>query len=182
MNKLLKESSPHRLHAPALLLLASCLLLSACETMPVMRKAEDLVQVMMVKVRSKGERRLAEPEQVARDLSCSAPGAAQVRFESSAVLPERPKAGSEINHRLVVAACPLPGEPVAGTLTRRFTHLGRTLFQDSGPYTLKPGRWSIDVFIGIPAQAGPGPYRLEVRFERRGLQLETGSDFTVLAP
>jgi hypothetical protein len=179
---MMNKPSTCLLRAPLVALLASCLLFSACETMPVMRKAEDLVQVVMVKVRSKGEKRLADPAQVARDLSCGAPGAVPARFEASDVLPERPKPGSEVNHRLVVAACSLPGDAMAGTLTRRFTHLGRTLFQDSEPFTLKPGRWSIDVFIGIPAQAGPGPYRLEVRFERRGLQLDTSSEFTVLAP
>ena len=161
-------------------LLAGCLLLGACESV-VVRKAEDLVQIAVVKVRSKGDRRLADPADVVRELSCGSAGAATARFETSDVMPERRKAGSEINHRLVIAACPQSADALSGTLTRRFTHQGRVLFQDSEPYVLKPGRWSVNVFIGIPPQAVPGPYRLEVRFERRGLQLEKSSEFTVLA-
>lgn len=160
--------------------LAACLLLGACETV-VMRKAEDLVQIAVVKVRGKGDRRLAEPADVARELSCGTAGATPARFETSDVLPERRKAGGEINHRLVIAACPMSADALSGTLTRRFTHQGKVLFQDSEPYVLKPGRWSVNVFIGIPEQAQPGPYRLEVRFERRGLQIEKSSEFTVLA-
>ena len=176
----MNKHSNHRRRAALVAALAGCLLLGACETV-VMRKAEDLVQVAMVKVRSKGDRRLAEPAEVARELSCASPGAAQARFETSEVLPERRKAGSEINHRLVIAACPMSAEALSGTLTRRFTHQGRVLFQDSEPFVLKPGRWSVNVFVGIPPEAAPGPYRLEVRFERRGLQIEKSSEFTVLA-
>jgi len=161
--------------------LAGCVLLSACETV-VVRKAEDLMQSAIVKVRAKGERRMGDPGDVARELSCTSPGAAQARVESSEILPLRVKPGSEVNHRIVVAACPAPAsaEALTGTLTRRFVHQGRTLFQDSEPYTLKPGRWSVNVFVGIPPQAEPGSYRLEMRFERRGMQLERSSDFIVL--
>lgn len=159
--------------------LAGCVLLGACETV-VVRKAEDIVQGVMVKARSKGERRLAEPGDVARELSCGSPGAVLARVEAGEVLPLRVKPGNEINHRMVLAACPASAEALTGTLTRRFVHQGRTLFQDSEPYTLKPGRWSVNVFVGIPAQALPGQYRLELRFERRGLQLERSTDFTVL--
>ena len=165
----------------ALLVIVSALL-AACGTAPVMRQAEDLVQGVMVKARSKGEKRLDDPVKVSRELACGTPGAAAARIEASEVLPERPKPGREIAHRVVLAACPMAAEAMAGLLTRRITHQGRTLFEDSEPYTLKPGRWSVDVFVGIPAQAQPGPYRLTVRFARRGLQLDAASDFTVVAP
>lgn len=165
------------------LALACCSLLAACSaTAPVMRQAEDLVQGVMVKTRGKGEKQLVDPATVARELACGTRGATPARMEVSEVLPERPRPGREISHRVVLASCPLPADAMAGTLTRRVTYLGRTLFEDSEPYTLKPGRWSVDVFIGIPPQATPGPYRLAVRFARRGMQLDAGSDFTVVAP
>lgn len=145
---------------------------------PLVRKAEDMVQIVTAKARTRGESNLADPGQVARELGCGA-GAAPAKFEFSAVLPERPRAGREINHRVVYAACPGADEGAPGTLTRRFTREGRTLFEDSTPYTLKPGRWSVDVFVGIPPQATPGPYRLEVRYAQRGLRLESASDFVV---
>jgi hypothetical protein len=128
--------------------------------------------------RMRGESNLADAGQVASELGCGG-GSAAAKFESSAVLPERPRAGREINHRVVYAACPGSEDGAPGTLTRRFTREGRTLFEDSTPYTLKPGRWSVDVFVGIPAQATPGPYRLEVRYAQRGLRLESASDFVV---
>jgi hypothetical protein len=161
-------------------LLAAALLLTGCgSNAPLLRKAEDMMQAAAAKLRLRGESNIANAASVARELDCGARGAPAAKLESSAVLPERPRAGREINHRLVFAACAQGNDDAAGTLTRRFTHQGRTLFADSTPYKLKPGRWSVDVFVGIPPQAPPGPYRLEVKFQRRGLQLETASDFTV---
>ncbi len=163
-------------------LVAVLTLLAGCGGVPVKQKAEDLVQGVMVKTRSKGEKQLANTATVSQELACGRSGAAAARMESSTVLPERPKAGRELAHRVVLAACPLAPEWMTGTLTRRVTQQGRTLFEDSEPFTLKPGRWAIDVFVGIPAQAQPGPYRLDVRFTRRGLRLESTSDFAVAAP
>lgn len=155
-------------------------LLSGCQSAaPLLRKAEDYAQIAVSKARFRGETNLADGPRVARELGCGAQHTAAARLESSTVLPERPRAGREINHRLVIASCPLSGDDPPGVLTRRFTHQGRTLFEDSMPYTMKPGRWSLDVFVGIPDQAPPGPYRLEVKFARRGLQLESASDFVV---
>lgn len=173
-------------HRPTLFRLAFLVLslqgLVGCTTVPLMHKAEDLVQGLLVKTRTTGDRRLSDAATVSRELACGTPGASAARLEDSSVLPERPKAGREIAHRVVLAACPLAPELLAGTLTRRVSRQGRTLFEDSVPYTLKPGRWSIDAFVGIPAQAEPGSYRLAVQFVRRGMRLETGSDFAVAAP
>jgi hypothetical protein len=47
---------------------------------------------------------------------------------------------------------------------------GRSLV---GAPPLKPSRWSVDLFVGIPAQAPPDPCRLEVKVERHGLHRET---------
>lgn len=154
---------------------------SGCQaTAPLLRSAEDLGERAISKMRSAGEKNLATGATVAQELPCSAPGAAPARLESSSVLPQRPRPGGEINHRLVISACPLGRHDPAGTLTRRFTHLGRTMFEDHQPYVIKPGRWAVDAFIGLPPHVSPGPYRLEVRFVRRGLQLEASSDFVVM--
>lgn len=164
----------------AAIVAALAALLGGCQSAaPLLRKAEDYTQIVISKARFRGETNLADGSRVARELGCGAPGAAPAKLESSSVLPERPRPGREINHRLVIASCPLSGDDPPGTLTRRFTHEGRTLFEDSAPHTLKPGRWLLDVFVGIPPQAPPGPYRLEVKFARRGLHLESASDFVV---
>lgn len=164
-------------------LLVALPLVSGCETTTsLVQRAEDWSQIALSKTRSRGEKRNAEATPVAAELGCQKPDAATARIESSEVLPGRVRAGRELNHRLVIASCPLAPEALAGTLKRRFSLQGRTVFEDSEPYALRPGRWTVDVFVGLPAQTKPGAYRLDVRFDRRagGTPLEAVSEFTVL--
>jgi hypothetical protein len=165
-----------------LALLLAGALLSACASAP--SRVEDWYQSLTVKMlRKKGDRQIADPGTVSRELACDLRGAPQARSESSEVLPERPRPGREVNHRWVYAACPASSEALSGVLTRRVSQRGRTLFEDTENVALKPGRWAVDVFVGIPPQALAGTYRLDLRFERRGgLQLEAASDFVVVAP
>jgi hypothetical protein len=147
---------------------------------PIVQRAQDWVQVLTVKgFRSAGERELAPPGVVAQELGCGVPGAPLARSERSSVLPERPRPGTELHHRWVYAACPAPGEQLAGTLTRRLVQDGRTVFEDRVPLSLRPGRWALEVFIGIPREAQAGAYRMELRFERRGLLLSEPASFAV---
>jgi hypothetical protein len=167
----------------ALALLLSLPLISGCETTSsLVQRAEDWSQIALSKTRSRGEKRNAEASVVAAEPGCANGAATPARIEASEVLPGRVRAGRELNHRLVIATCPLAPEALAGTLKRRFSLQGRTMFEDSEPYALRPGRWTVDVFVGLPAQTKPGAYRLDVRFDRRagGAPLEAVSEFTVL--
>jgi hypothetical protein len=103
------------------------------------------------------------------------------RSERVELTPERPRPGRELHQRWVYAACPVAADALSGTLTRRLVLDGRPVFEDRAPMVLKPGRWAVDVFIGIPPGAPGGAYRLELRFERRGLVLEAPAPFTVVA-
>ena len=163
-------------------MLALTLALAGCGSHPVLQKTEDWMQQLQAKTRSRGDKQIDEAPRVAQELACSTPGTRAARLEASQLLPERPRAGREVNHRLVVAACPVNTEDLTGRLTRRFVHDGRTAFEDSETVVLRPGRWAMDVFIGIPPQAPPGPYRLEVRFEGRGLLLDASSPFQLVGP
>jgi hypothetical protein len=157
--------------------------MSGCETTSsLVQRAEDWTQIALSKTRSRGEKRNAEASVVAAEPGCANAATTPARIEASEVLPGRVRAGRELNHRLVIATCPLAPEALAGTLKRRFSLQGRTMFEDSEPYALRPGRWTVDVFVGLPAQAKPGAYRLDVRFDRRagGTPLEAVSEFTVL--
>jgi hypothetical protein len=55
------------------------------------------------------------------------------------------------------------------SLVRRVTFGGRVLFEDRDPrFVVRPGRWIVDGFIGIPPGASPGGYGVEVVLEPRG--------------
>ena len=158
---------------------AIALLLMGCGSRPV-TKIEDVVQDIKFKNRTRGEKQLADAATAAHDLGCSARSGALVRVDSHEVLPARPVPGRDVNQRLVISACGV-GDNAVGTLTRRVSFQGRTLFEDSERYTLKPGRWMIDVFIGVPPQAAPGPYHIDVKFDRRGASFSSTDNFTVVA-
>lgn len=156
--------------------------LGGCDTAPLRAGAQDLAQQFKAMVRKRGERQVQDADTTAQELGCARRGAAPLRLESAEVLPQRPRPGREINQRIVYAACPAPADGWTGVWVRRLVADGRTVLEDREPALLKPGRWSVDVFIGIPPQATPGPYRLETRFERRGLNAEVAGDFTIVAP
>ena len=158
--------------------LALAVSLAGCDTPPV-RKLEDAIQDLHFKNRTRGEQQRGDATVVAREMGCTARSGPQVRLDTHEVLPSRPTAGREINHRLVYSACGI-GAGVTGTLTRKVSHRGRELFEDSERFTLRPGRWAVDAFIGVPAQAQPGVYRIDARFEYRGMSFRSTDDFTVV--
>ena len=164
--------------AGAAVSLVLSLTLAGCNTPPA-RKLEDVIQDLKFKNRTRGDQQRADAAVVAREMGCTARSGPQVRLDSHEVLPLRPTAGREINHRLVYSACGV-GAGVSGTLTRTVSYRGRELFEDSERFTLKPGRWAVDAFIGVPAQAQPGVYRIDARFEYRGASFRSIDDFTVV--
>mgnify|MGYP007117607594 FL=1 len=158
--------------------MALALGLAGCDTAPV-RKLEDAIQDLQFKNRTRGEQQRGDATVVARELGCTARSGPQLRLDAHEVLPSRPTAGREINHRLVYSACGV-GAGVTGTLTRRVSHRGRELFEDSERFTVRPGRWAVDAFIGVPPQAQPGVYRIDARFDYRGMSFRSVDDFTVV--
>lgn len=158
--------------------LALAVTLAGCDTPPV-RKLEDAIQDLQFKNRTRGEQQRGDATVVAREMGCTARSGPQVRLDAHEVLPSRPTPGREINHRLVYSACGI-GAGITGTLTRKVSHRGRELFEDSERFTLRPGRWAVDAFIGVPAQAQPGVYRIDARFEYRGMSFRSTDDFTVV--
>lgn len=149
---------------------------------PVLQRTQDWVQDLSARtLKRSGERELTAPGPVAQELGCALPGAPRARSERVELTPERPRPGRELHQRWVYAACPAAADALSGTLTRRLVLDGRSVFEDRSAMVLKPGRWAVDVFIGIPATAPTGTYRLELRFERRGLVLDAPAPFTVVA-
>lgn len=143
------------------------------------RLSEDQARAEMQR-RAPGEHQLNTPAEVAADLRCSRRTAAYARFDHGEVLPVRTGAGQEINYRLVYAACPGFEPQLVGILTRRIAFGREIRLEEKDKFTLKPGRWAIDVFIGVPSQSAPGRYRLEALFESAGLSLRDRQEFEVI--
>jgi hypothetical protein len=70
---------------------------------------------------------------------------------------------------------------VIGDLSRRITLKGNTVFEDvSRRFELKPGKWQLDAFIGIPAAAPPGVYAVEVAFSGGTVQFQRSASLVVI--
>ncbi len=132
--------------------------------------------------RTTGERQINTAQEVTRDLGCGGRRAVIAQFESGQVIPVRPNPGSEVNHRIVYSACPGTAEQLTGTLTRRLYWGRSTIMEDREKVVLKPGRWSIDVFITIPPKAELSWYRMEAVFENTAVYARDRRDFQVVAP
>jgi hypothetical protein len=159
-------SSEHRARLGIfVLMLAAAAALSGCANRAALRAAEDLAHAEEFKNRRAGEHPLASAEDVQRHLRCGERRAVLAQFDSGEVIPVRPTSGREINHRVVYSACAGAGEPLTGTLTRRLYYGRQQLFETKEQVTLKPGRWALDVFIGIPPETNLGWYAVEAVFE-----------------
>ena len=142
--------------------------LVACNSAPV-RIVTDSYQSLVYKTRSKGESESTKPEPVKRELACSDKKPFELKLEQSELVPNRFKSGREINHRFIYAACTPRDAVQSYALVRRVSRGGKTLFEDRDTaFAVKPGRWVVDSFIGIPPSAPAGPYTLELVFELRG--------------
>jgi hypothetical protein len=132
-------------------------------------------------LREPGERLVAFPEAVAREYDCDGRALPFFRLEHSELNPPRVRAGGEFNHRMVYALCPREAtEVVQGTLLTRIRFRGRAIASErlSG-FELKPGRWIVDAFVKLPAEAEPGVYSLEVQFDSEAVKLDTQLTFAV---
>ncbi len=151
----------------AVLLLLLCVWLAGCNSAPI-RAVSDIYQEMVYKTRSKGAEESTSVDSVRREFGCNEHHLFELHLEQSEVVPSRVKSGREVNHRFVYAAC-TPNDAVqTHRMVRRIMRGGRILFEDRDrTFTLKPGRWTVDAFIGIPPAATAGIYVLEVTIELR---------------
>lgn len=152
----------------AFALLLSAALLVGCQSAPILA-VKSSYQEILYKLRGKGEQAGTAPEGVRREFSCKPQHTFELRLEQSRLLPTHLKSGREISHRIVYAACTPRDAVQKHPLVRRVIFGGRVLFEDRDVnFEVKPGRWTVDTFVGIPAGASPGRYALEVFFDVRG--------------
>ena len=116
--------------------------------------------------RKPGEVIMTHPDKFMSEFDCGSKKLPMLKIEENEVAPTDAKPGEEINHHMVYAMCPdKPSGVISGALVRRVYFKGRVIFEDvSKDFDFKPGRWAVDAFIGIPAEAESGVYSLEVEF------------------
>lgn len=160
---------------------AMTVLLAGCADRTIQRRAEDDRQRAEMAKRRAGESRLATLAEVTPALGCGGSRARLVQLDSAEVLPGRALPGTEVNHRYVYSACDVAGGPISGTLVRKLILNRRTVLEERVRTVFKPGRWAVDVFIGIPRGAEPGWYGVEITFEHKDVSLYNWQYFELLA-
>jgi len=181
MNSASATNSPWR----TLLVSSSAVLLAACATGQGLGPA-DTVQSWLWRMekgmRKPGEKLVSHPDVVWKERQCAKLQRPFVDIDLNEVLPPRVTAGDEFSHRMVYSMCPLrTGEVVIGDLSRRITLKGNTVFEDvSRRFELKPGKWQLDAFIGIPTAAPPGVYAVEVAFAGGTVQFQRSVSLVVI--
>jgi len=171
--------------ARALLLTSAALLLSACAGGGQGFAPADTIQSWLWRMekgmRKPGEVLVSLPDVVWKERGCASLSRPYLAIELNEILPPRLVAGEEFNHRMTYSMCPVrPGEVVVGDLSRRITYKGNTVFEDvSRRFELRPGRWRVDAFIGIPPSAPAGIYSVDVSFSGGGVQFERSASLAV---
>ncbi|MGH2898919.1 MAG: hypothetical protein ACRDMZ_09620 [Solirubrobacteraceae bacterium] len=133
--------------------------------------------------RKPGQKLADFPAAVSAQYGCDQKKLPWFKLESLEIWPQRLTAGSELGHRMVYVLCTAgPSEVVTGKLETRILHRGAAVFSDAQPnYDLRPGRWIVDVFVKVPAEAGDGLYSLSLDFKSPAVQFTQSEDFAVEA-
>ena len=135
---------------------------------------------VQLKMRKPGEKLVSFPEPVAREYHCDKRPLPFFEVEESQLLPKRVGPGSEFNHRMVYVLCPdQPTAVVKGKITSQILYRGAPIFSEVIQGELRPGRWMVDTFIPLPADAQPGIYSLHVTFSSAQGKFETQDTFSV---
>ena len=151
-----------------LLLVAVSLLLSGC-----MDSLKAVSQGIIASAREPGDKMVRTLEKTKEKYACALYSKRMLKLEEVQVLPEIVTHGKEINQRIQYAFCPFtPSETLKGSITRTVLFKGSEVFRDTTAYEFKPGTWTVDVFIGIPEEAGGGVYTVNValRYENETLE------------
>jgi hypothetical protein len=135
---------------------------------------------MQLKMREPGERNQGFPDDVADEYHCEKRPLPFFKLEENELLPERLSPGAEFNHRLQYVMCPKADtQVVSGTLHTRILYKGKPILTESIARDLQPGRWVVDAFITLPANAKPGVYALQSEFKSAAGSFDSSSTFLV---
>ncbi len=155
---------------------AACLLLASLAT-----GCAPLRWSVQKAVREEGARLADLPEAVAAEYGCAQRRLPFFEIERGEIVPPRVPAGGEFNHRIVSVFCPAhPTEVEVGRLVEGIRFRGRILHGETRErFEIRPGRWVLDAFVELPADAEPGVYAYELRFEGPSFAFEESWSFVV---
>ena len=133
--------------------------------------------------RNPGDKMVRSPEKTKEKYACAPYNKRRLQLEEVQLFPDRVMPGTEINQRIQYAFCPLtPSEILKGSITRTVLFKGNQVFRDTTAYEFKPGTWTVDVFIGIPKEAGSGVYALNIALQYGNETLKESNSFIVKGP
>jgi hypothetical protein len=122
------------------------------------------------------------PEHMQRQYACDALQQREIlRVDDVQVVPERIRAGEEVNQIVYYTFCP-SAEPITvqGRMSRVVTFQGKEVFRDvTNHIEFKPGMWAIGVIIGIPKGAKGGTYTVHTAISYRDKNIEKRKTFSV---
>jgi hypothetical protein len=127
-----------------------------------------------------GERLVLAKEVVHSQYDCARKKLPFVVIEQNEIRPQQLHPGEEFHHHFVYVMCPSQTlETVQGRLERRVYFKGNRVFDDSGNFAFRPGKWDVDAFIKVPPEAAPGTYRFELFFGSKVVTIKKSLDFAV---
>ena len=132
--------------------------------------------------RTAGAKLLDPPQKVSGDFDCPSRPQPWVLLQTQELWPPQLSVSDELAEKFVYVLCPARGQAeLRGTLTRRVRTRGQVIWSDAErDYELKPGRWVVELFLTIPAEATAGSYEFEVSFETNKVIFRDVKGFTVV--
>lgn len=125
----------------------------------------DIQQQIVSAARQPGQHVATTPERLWKEDLCQSADRPFVKVESMEVLPEKVRPGGRVNFRLVYAMCPASkfSETFNARVIRRLSYKGQEVARNvKEDLEIRAGRWAVDSFFTLPAEAPLGVYALEV--------------------
>ncbi len=163
-----------------LLLLTCALALGSCASLKSDSSPDTSARPIPSPLR--GEFMVLSPAHLQRQDTCdSLPPRERVRIDDMQVVPERIRAGEEVNQVVSYTFCePSEAVTVPGRISRVVTFQGREVFRDAtSQIDFKPGVWAIGAIIGIPKSAKSGTYTMSTAIAYQGKKVEKSKTFYV---
>ena len=127
-----------------------------------------------------GPKLLGTEVEVMQEYACAGSKKPLLVLEESSLAPTPLAAGQEFGHRIVYSLCPARAkEGAVGRLRTRISYGGAVLVDDTSDFRVEPGRWAVDTFIALPAQAKPGAYELQLDFSSAQVRFAARMPFSV---
>lgn len=171
---------------PLILLVASCFTVVSCAQLGWNPKGQTAGAGANEKQRPRppGETLLTHPNDIANAPECARQKLQPVTLDSNEVVPETLQPGNQLNHHLTYTMCPSKNaEVIRGNLYRRLYYEGKVELENvTEGFEFKPGKWSVDDYIELPATAHEGVYSFQMAFVSKPFKIEDSRYVVVKKP